>query len=73
MGGRVFQALKFRSMRPDAEAATGPLQARAERCAHYARRTDHAGNGHGRTAAALEHPLGRHELCRTSRAAAWRN
>ena len=27
-GGRVFQALKFRSMRPDAEALTGPIQAR---------------------------------------------
>jgi lipopolysaccharide/colanic/teichoic acid biosynthesis glycosyltransferase len=26
-GGRVFQALKFRSMRPDAEALTGPVQA----------------------------------------------
>jgi lipopolysaccharide/colanic/teichoic acid biosynthesis glycosyltransferase len=25
--GRVFQALKFRSMRPDAEALTGPVQA----------------------------------------------
>lgn len=28
-GGRVFRALKFRSMRQDAERATGPLQARA--------------------------------------------
>jgi lipopolysaccharide/colanic/teichoic acid biosynthesis glycosyltransferase len=27
-GGRAFRALKFRSMRQDAEAATGPLQAR---------------------------------------------
>lgn len=27
--GRAFRALKFRSMRPDAELATGPLQARA--------------------------------------------
>ena len=27
-GGRTFRALKFRSMRQDAEAATGPLQAR---------------------------------------------
>ncbi len=27
-GGRVFRALKFRSMRPDAESETGPLQAR---------------------------------------------
>lgn len=27
-GGRVFRALKFRSMRPDAELETGPLQAR---------------------------------------------
>lgn len=27
-GGRIFRALKFRSMRQDAEAATGPLQAR---------------------------------------------
>ena len=27
-GGRVFKALKFRSMRPDAERETGPLQAR---------------------------------------------
>jgi len=26
-GGRVFLALKFRSMRPDAEALTGPVQA----------------------------------------------
>jgi lipopolysaccharide/colanic/teichoic acid biosynthesis glycosyltransferase len=26
-GGRVFKALKFRSMRPDAEALTGPVQA----------------------------------------------
>ena len=26
--GRIFRALKFRSMRQDAEAATGPLQAR---------------------------------------------
>ena len=26
-GGRVFEALKFRSMRPDAEAHTGPVQA----------------------------------------------
>jgi len=26
-GGRVFEALKFRSMRPDAEALTGPVQA----------------------------------------------
>ena len=26
-GGRVFQALKFRSMRPGAEAPTGPIQA----------------------------------------------
>lgn len=26
-GGRRFQALKFRSMRPDAEAMTGPVQA----------------------------------------------
>src|SRR5256885_989632 len=25
--GRVFMALKFRSMRPDAEALTGPIQA----------------------------------------------
>jgi lipopolysaccharide/colanic/teichoic acid biosynthesis glycosyltransferase len=28
LGGRPFRALKFRSMRPDAEADTGPLQAR---------------------------------------------
>ena len=27
-GGRIFRALKFRSMRQDAEATTGPLQAR---------------------------------------------
>ena len=27
-GGRAFRALKFRSMRQDADAATGPLQAR---------------------------------------------
>ena len=27
LGGRVFDALKFRSMRPDAEARTGPVQA----------------------------------------------
>jgi lipopolysaccharide/colanic/teichoic acid biosynthesis glycosyltransferase len=27
LGGRVFTALKFRSMRPDAEALTGPVQA----------------------------------------------
>ena len=27
-GGRIFRAVKFRSMRQDAEAATGPLQAR---------------------------------------------
>jgi lipopolysaccharide/colanic/teichoic acid biosynthesis glycosyltransferase len=27
LGGRVFKALKFRSMRPDAEALTGPVQA----------------------------------------------
>jgi len=27
LGGRVFEALKFRSMRPDAEALTGPVQA----------------------------------------------
>jgi lipopolysaccharide/colanic/teichoic acid biosynthesis glycosyltransferase len=27
--GRVFQALKFRSMQPDADGRTGPLQARA--------------------------------------------
>ena len=27
LGGRVFDALKFRSMRPDAEALTGPVQA----------------------------------------------
>jgi lipopolysaccharide/colanic/teichoic acid biosynthesis glycosyltransferase len=27
LGGRVFRALKFRSMRPDAEALTGPVQA----------------------------------------------
>jgi lipopolysaccharide/colanic/teichoic acid biosynthesis glycosyltransferase len=29
LGGRTFSALKFRSMRPDAEAATGAIQARA--------------------------------------------
>src|SRR6266478_3323208 len=29
-GGRVFEALKFRSMRPDAEALTGPIQAAEE-------------------------------------------
>lgn len=28
LGGRSFRALKFRSMRPDAEERTGPLQAR---------------------------------------------
>jgi lipopolysaccharide/colanic/teichoic acid biosynthesis glycosyltransferase len=28
--GRVFKALKFRSMRPDAEALTGPVQATAD-------------------------------------------
>ena len=28
LDGRTFQALKFRSMRPDAERETGPLQAR---------------------------------------------
>ncbi len=27
LGGRVFEALKFRSMAPDAEALTGPVQA----------------------------------------------
>jgi lipopolysaccharide/colanic/teichoic acid biosynthesis glycosyltransferase len=27
LNGRVFEALKFRSMRPDAEALTGPVQA----------------------------------------------
>ena len=27
LGGRVFDALKFRSMVPDAEANTGPVQA----------------------------------------------
>ena len=27
LGGRVFNALKFRSMVPDAEARTGPVQA----------------------------------------------
>ena len=29
-GGRLFTALKFRSMRPDAEAQVGPLQARRD-------------------------------------------
>lgn len=29
LGGRTFRALKFRSMRPDAEAATGAVQAMA--------------------------------------------
>src|SRR3954449_13630496 len=29
-GGRVFDALKFRSMVPDAEARTGPVQATAD-------------------------------------------
>jgi len=29
LDGRVFKALKFRSMRPDAEASTGPVQAMA--------------------------------------------
>lgn len=29
LGGRTFRALKFRSMRPDAEAATGAIQAAA--------------------------------------------
>jgi lipopolysaccharide/colanic/teichoic acid biosynthesis glycosyltransferase len=29
-GGRIFRALKFRSMRPDAETMTGPLQATAD-------------------------------------------
>ena len=29
-GGRVFRALKFRSMRPDAEAIAGALQATAD-------------------------------------------
>ena len=28
-GGKIFRALKFRSMRPDAEAMTGPIQATA--------------------------------------------
>ena len=38
-GGRIFRALKFRSMRPDAEASTGPIQAtaRSTRHAHRAR------------------------------------
>jgi len=30
LNGRVFDALKFRSMRPDAEALTGPVQATAD-------------------------------------------
>ena len=30
-GGRTFRALKFRSMRPDAEALTGAVQATARR------------------------------------------
>ena len=43
-GGRRFTALKFRSMRPDAEAHTGPIQAtahdsRVTRIGHWMRKT----------------------------------
>ena len=73
LDGRVFQALKFRSMRPDAEALTGPVQAtendpRVTRVGRAAAR-----DGDGRTAAAREHPRRRHELRRPAAAPARRD
>ncbi len=70
---RVFHAYKFRSMIPDAERNVGALQAGRERSARHPRRPADAGDRDGRTAAALEHLQGRHELRRAARPSARRD
>ena len=72
-GGRTFRALKFRSMRPDAEALHRCRAGDRSRPAGHPRRPAHARDRDGRTAAALEHHARRHELRRSTRAAAGGN
>ena len=72
-GGRTFDALKFRSMRPDAEALTRRGAGDRARSARHAHRPAHARDRDGRAAAAVEHPARRHELRRAARAAAGRD
>ncbi len=73
LNGRVFLALKFRSMIPDAEAdqRTGPGERRGS--ARHDGRPRATRDGHGRTAPVVEHPGGRHELCRTEAASTRRD
>ena len=73
LNGVPFRCRKFRSMIPDAEAATGAVQADRARPARDPHRTPAAGDRDGRTAAALEHLPRRHELHRPARAAAGRD
>ena len=73
LGGRPFTALKFRSMRPDAEAGDRRGPGGRARSARHAHRPLHARDRDGRAAAAVEHPARRHELRRSARAAARRD
>ena len=68
-----FQVWKFRSMIPDAEARDRRRPGHRARSARHARRAPAAGDGDGRTAAALEHLPRRHELHGPARAAAGRD
>ena len=72
LGGRAVHALKFRSMRPDAEAGRrGAGSEDDPRVTRVGRL--HARDRDGRAAAALEHLARRHELRRAARAAARRD
>ena len=69
--GRIFTVHKFRSMRQDAEAETGPVWAAKHGDARVTRdRRIAAPDAARRAAAALERPRGRHELRRPASRAA---
>ncbi len=70
---RSSTVLKFRSMVPDAEAATGAVQASRARPAQSRGSALVAGHGDGRIAAAPQHLPRRHELRRSARAAPGRD
>ena len=71
-GGTNFDALKFRSMRTDAESRCRCRAGDRGRPARDACRPLHAQDRHGRAASALEYLSRRHELRRPARAAAGR-
>ena len=65
---RVFRVLKFRSMVPDAERETGPIQASRARSTRDTNRPAAAGDRDGRAPSTVEHFEGGHEFRRAATA-----